>query len=260
MAKKKVRPRPGALMELLGKREMTQMEAAQPDMTNIDRKTLAKINRGEEVKLETLQKLATKLHVPVSYFLMTAPTADEVDASHGPMHSVMLRKLDGERLADLIKDADRVEWLLNARVVEKTARELLTKLESTVRATRPTISLSKETLREQLSRLQASDSLAGILQEIRTHRLAVLGADYLFWKRDDNLLVGKLPLPEICYSSFRVVLLSVETSATHSRRARVDPGPEPPESPPTYAIVFVDGRRLDTGELDLSKRSKHLLF
>jgi DNA-binding Xre family transcriptional regulator len=74
MAKIKVRPQPDTLSNLLKQRRWTQLEAH--EHTGLDRKTLRKIDRGEEVKLETLQQVATKLRVPVTYFL--GSTAGEV--------------------------------------------------------------------------------------------------------------------------------------------------------------------------------------
>ena len=66
MAKSKIRPQPGALYEWLEATDMTQKQAA--DATRVDRKTLRKIGRGEEVKKDTLQIVATRLGMPISYF------------------------------------------------------------------------------------------------------------------------------------------------------------------------------------------------
>ena len=52
MAKIKFQPHPGALSKILTGQGRTQLDAA--SATGIDRKTLTKINRGEEVKLDSL--------------------------------------------------------------------------------------------------------------------------------------------------------------------------------------------------------------
>jgi transcriptional regulator with XRE-family HTH domain len=129
MAKKKVRPRPGALQQLLKKKRMTQMDAADG---GLDRKTLRKIDRGEEVKLETLQDLATQLRVPVSFFFEATPAADEIDDSSDSMHTVMLRQIDPQRFVELLDVADRVEWLPNARILDEKTRKALQDLMTAV--------------------------------------------------------------------------------------------------------------------------------
>jgi transcriptional regulator with XRE-family HTH domain len=250
MAKKKVRPRPGALVELLNKREMTQVEAAHSEGgTGVDRKTLGKINRGEEVKLETLQKLATRLRVPVGYFLSLTEADDEIKPSE---HTVMLRRLNGERLAELLKGGDRVDWLLNVEVVDEKARKLLDQLESAVMSSR-LIPGWTDSLSDQLARLKSFDRLDGILKELHECRLAVLGGDYLHWARSSRPYSIPNKLRLVDYRSGRKLLLSVEASSTQSRRVPVSPGPEPPQFAPNAAtIVVVDGRRLDTADPPIS--------
>jgi transcriptional regulator with XRE-family HTH domain len=244
MAKRKVRARPGALLELLRSRGMTQVDAADPQAgSGVDRKTLAKINRGEEVKLETLQQVATRLQVLVSYFLETSPAADQTGGSFDPAETVMLRRLNAKRLAELIKGAQTVEWLLNVQVMDNEVRGLLQDLDSAVNTAKPH-KLYKYNLRHQLSQLKAVDSLADLLQELAKHRLAVLGAEYLRW---DRSISEKNPRKIIRYSSDRRVLLSVDPSSRQSRRVPVDPGAQPPKSAPpsSFTKVFVDGRELE---------------
>ncbi len=128
MAKRKVRPQPGALLKLLRDKGMTQMDAH--TQTGLDRKTLSKINRGEEVKLETLQQMTTKLRVTDAYFLNSAAAADDADVlSVLRPGDIMLRKLSAERLAAILKGASRIRWELNAHVEGETARKSLEEFE-----------------------------------------------------------------------------------------------------------------------------------
>src|SRR6266576_3155209 len=254
MAKKKVRPRRGALSELLRNKGMTQVNAA--ERTGVDRKTLAKINRGDEVKLESLQKVTTTLRVLVSHFEETAPAADQTGGSFGPTDTVMLRKLNAKRLAELIKGAEwRVEWELNhGLVIDRNVRALLRDLSSRVHLlSQPKVgqgrartmgakaSPSSTGLDYQLSQLKAVDSLADLLQALGKHRLAVLGAEYLRWNRCSS---EKNYWP-LSYTSERHVLLSVEPSSTQSRRVSIDPGAQPPKSRPYTEIVYVDSCQLE---------------
>jgi hypothetical protein len=222
---------------------MTQVDAADSEAgSGVDRKTLAKINRGEEVKLETLQTVATKLHVQLSHFLEASPAADQTGGSFDPTDSVMLRKLNAKRLAELIKGAQTVEWLLNVQVMDNKVRGLLKDLGHAVSTAKP-VEAYKGDLNRQLMQLAAVDSLADLLQELGKHRLAVLGAEYLRW---DRSISEKNHRKTIRYSSDRRVLLSVDPSSRQSRRVPVDPGPQPPKSSPTlWTKVFVDGRELE---------------
>jgi transcriptional regulator with XRE-family HTH domain len=239
MAKNKIHARPGALMEMLKKRNMTQLEAAK--LTGIDRKTLHEIDRGQEVKVETFQKLA-RLRVPLAYFVKTAE-ADDIDDPSDPMRFVMLRKLNGERLAELLKGAEAVglgrsiEWVLNVQVVDEKARKLLKELERTVSSSR-LIPGWTEGLSDQLERLESFERLGGILKELHESRLAVLGGDYVYWERSWKPF-------RVDYHSGRKVLLSVESSGTQSRRVPVSTGHEPPKlAPNNNTTVTVDGRYL----------------
>ena len=122
MAKINVHPLPGALLELLKSKGMTKTDARQK--TRLDPKTLLKIDRGEEVKLETLQQVANKLGVTEEYFL---PSATEATTNGDVSESgtIMLRKLAVARLEELLAGAERVEWHLNAKVWDEEARKFL---------------------------------------------------------------------------------------------------------------------------------------
>lgn len=259
MAKMKVHPRPGALSELLKRKGMTQMDAAF-EKRCADRKTLLRIDRGEEVKLETLQKVADKLQVTAEYFLH--PPAAEVTNDSDVLSSllepgtVMLRKLDGARLEELLLGAERLEWQLNVQVRDDEARKFLEDLETAVEKfwgdLRRFRSFSRETLslRIQLDRLKTADDIVARLERLAEHHLALLGAGYLFW--ECSIEAGKYEYSEwskLEYRSSNIVLLSVEPFGTQSRRADIFKGEPPPLfAPDLETAVFVNGVKIPAEE------------
>jgi transcriptional regulator with XRE-family HTH domain len=249
MAKIKVRPHPGALSKLLKKKGMTQMDAF--EKTRVDRKTLSKIDRGEEVKLETLQQVINKLQVTEEYFRDPPAAEVTVDGDDPEPGTIMLRKLDASRLEELLGGAERVKWLLNAKVRDDEVRNFLEDFETAIEnSRRQHVLTSRETetlsLRLQLDRFKTADDIASGLACLAEHRLALLGASHLFWEcsyEDHGYEDIKWFKEE--YRSSKTILLSVDPFGTRSRRVRFSYGNPPPMfAPDLETAVFVDGERL----------------
>lgn len=249
MAKIKIRPRPGALAELLKQKGMTQVDAS--EKTRVDRKTLSRIDRGEEVKLETLQQVVTKLQVTEEYFLHL-PAAETVDNGDAP-GTIMLRKLDAARLKDLFEGANRVIWHLNAHISDDEVRKFLKEFETALEDFRKQHDFfhpESDSLRFQLDRLKTADDIAARLEKLAEHRIVLLGAGHLFWKCscEEHSYEDRMWISEHYSCSF-TVLVSVEPIGTLSRREHIHIGNSPPSfAPDTETAVFVNGRQLPSLE------------
>jgi transcriptional regulator with XRE-family HTH domain len=262
MAKVKVRSRPGALWDLLKRKNMTQMKAA--EKTGVDRKTLAKINRGEDVKEQIRRQVTTRLGVPEKV-LDPAPTELAV---FEPSWGVTVSKFDRERLKELLWNFDarppEIHWFLNLQAVDEKQRELLEQLELAVhqlsqelfRHFEPDeLHLNKYSLSSELSRLKTAEAVDTLLGKLVKQGIGVLGGDYLQWKvsesieykyhSDDPDDFDEVPLHE--YTSKRIVQLSIEPYAIQSRRLPIWTGQEPPKSAPNaFTRVVVNGAPLET--------------
>ncbi len=262
MAKIKVRPRPGALSEVLKTKAMTRLDAS--EKTRIDRKTLSKIDRGEEVKLETLQQVANKLQVTEGYFSypVEATTAGDGDVPSAlEPGTIMLRKLDWTRLQELLEGAETLRWHLKAQVRDDAARTFLVEFEQAVENFRkqsdlnvPEVWDGDPSLEFQLNRLKTADDIAARLERYADHGIVLLGADYLFWACESEDYEYEYHYSTVVnYRSSRTVLLSVESGGTQSRRASIVQGSLPPRFAPapnkargSSTTVWVNGAMLPT--------------
>jgi transcriptional regulator with XRE-family HTH domain len=254
MAKRKVRPHPGALAEVLKRQNMTQTDAA--SRSGIDRKTLAKIDRGEEVKEETLQKLASKLDVPATHF--DPPSSDsahrEATQPGDPKFlNLMLRNLDAERLAEMLSTTERIQWRLNVHTLDDETIQLLEKLEDAVKSLNTHLNpgfgdpLPDKSLKHELAGLKKTRYVASLLKELSKHHVAILGTQYLVWDCNIELdYPDGIPCPH--YFSSRTLCLSIEAQPAQARSAMLWQGEVPPKSAPAHEVIVVNGMRLPNYE------------
>jgi transcriptional regulator with XRE-family HTH domain len=248
MAKIKVQPRPGALSELLKTKAMTQVDAS--EKTRITRKTLSKIDRGEEVKLETLQQVANKLQVTEEYF-RRPPAAEVTGKGDDPEQpgTILLRKVDALRLEDLFEGAQRIEWHLNAKVRDDDAVKFLEDFEPAAENFRKQSAIFQSeghSLRLQLDRLKTADDMAARVERLAEHRLAILGGYHLFWECSvEESEYVDMRWQSVHYRSSYTVHLSIEPLGTQSRRVHIYIGEPPPLfAPDRRHDVYVNGKQL----------------
>jgi transcriptional regulator with XRE-family HTH domain len=265
MAKTKVRPHPGVLKQLLKEKNMTQAEVAAGG--GIDRKTQAKINRGEEVKLETLQKLANKLKVPITYFDPSTSRSvghgksviqfpkDQVviDEAHGCI-ILQLRKVDADDLYEMLLwgESEKVEWKLNVHTIDDETIPLLEQFEDAVNDVRDYINTPPDSsLRQELAQLKKTRHVASLMEKLAKHGLALFGASYLSWECDKGAETyatdsGEFARPYCHYRSHNHCVLSIDGHLAPERRQKVWQGTMPPRFAPEGTLVTVDGRYLNT--------------
>jgi transcriptional regulator with XRE-family HTH domain len=261
MAKRKVRPHPGVLKQLLKEKNLTQVEVAADG--GIDRKTQAKINRGEEVKLETLQKVANKLKVPITYFDPPAgrsadqpPAGSSVNQGESQLEdsgrlSLLLRKVDVDDFWRMLAfiDSTQIQWILNLPTIDDEAMSLLEQFGDAVNDFDKYESRWwRVGLRQQLDyredQQKKTRHMASLLEKLAKHGLAVLGGEYVSWKCEEAFDEER-ELLFVNYKPTFHVVFSVERHTVRERRQTVSQGTVPPRFAARGTVVTVSGRELE---------------
>jgi transcriptional regulator with XRE-family HTH domain len=271
MGKVMVQARPGALVEILSQQSKSQLDFA--NANGISRKTLQRIEKGLPVKDSTLANIAVRLRVPPEHLLPNKSVPAVVTPELSPPKTVakdakvekedflaraevFLHVLDGNGIADIVDFADRIEWRLDARPNTATIPNLR-ELEKATLHLYSRVSFSYFDLEEdihtldfQLKKIEAIESVDRLLKVINNGKLHVLGANYLYWNREqeDGHRVGYTDVyspDKVKYTSERIAFLCIENISIKSKRVELSAG----WNPPMYSVlngpqVWVNGKLL----------------
>jgi hypothetical protein len=209
--------------------------------------TLTKINRGQEVKDETLQKLAKKLKVPATYFDPPATVQETSLPADPEWLDLMLRNLDAQGLAEMflpMLGPEHIDWRLNVHTtVDDETIQLLEQLEDAINELRTHHShVGDGTLRFELEFLRKTRRVASLLEELAKRDVAIVGGTYLVWETHEEIThEGNLGLD---YRSTSHLLISIEMHPAQARRQRVWQGKVPPKFYSADTPTTVNGHLL----------------
>jgi hypothetical protein len=203
MSKEMISIPAGNLMTVAATKSIPHLSALK-EKTGVDRKTLRAINEGKPVKQTTLQSIADKLRVPISY-LLASNTADKDAADKDQdlwlfndyqYQEIKLQKLDGVSLRQLAGETDTREWFLNV--------ELSAELEAALLKLRKTLdewfqgthmgfdpewahSEGGDNLLNQIEHIKTSADIDKSVAELAQHKLKIFGGTYVAWGKGSGV-------------------------------------------------------------------------
>jgi hypothetical protein len=244
VAKQMIIAYPGALDAVMKAKGLTQTDLAQ--RSRVDRKTLRAINRGEHVKDTTVKAVVLGLGIPIRQLLVPpapvqtedARSSDEVGAN-----SVLLRVVKAHDVKLLLTGAVFLNWKLFLDRIDSEGRDTLLNFEKLIGqwwSNLKTEGIAKESLAEQLRRLEIYNEVEAALAGLHKLSITVLGGEYLWWEMDERNYYEDNYCYE--YTSSRAAILALVPSSVTAKRIEVDQGNVPPSViPPSYPWpVFVN--------------------
>jgi hypothetical protein len=240
MAKKMIALRPGSLMEVAATKGITSILSLQ-EKTRADRKTLQSINDGICVKESTLQKIATRLHIPLDHLAPPPepriPTAQK-QAATNHARELVLKPLNAKQLFELLSEIslqDNLSWALKLDQASSEVLKQLLQFETAVREwlrllnDREREEENQKSLKRQLGKIKTRGDIENLIQAIGAANIKIFGATYIRWDYEE-ILHG--PYGERSdsaeYRSSIHAYISIEPRNMTSSRAEVDEGDKPP--------------------------------
>jgi hypothetical protein len=259
MAKKMIALRPGLLMEVAATKGITSILSLQ-EKTRTDRKTLQSINKGIGAKELTLQKIATRLHIPLDHLAPPPepriPTAQK-QAATNHARELVLKPLNAKQLFELLSEIslqDNLSWTLKLNQASSEVLKQLLQFETAVREwlrllnDRERETENKKTLKAQLINIQTRDDIENLFRALAAANIKLFGASYVRW--DFEELVPNDPYADhssaVEFSSSLHGYISIEHKSATSSTVEIDEGKKPPrsfrrEQRPGLDYILVDG-------------------
>ena len=234
--KKKVSLPAGRLKELLKERNLpfSGLTKNQLGASIIDIKTLRLIDSGEEVKMETMEKICEPLGLSLQQLLGSPESPMNLNSRvivFDPFGEIIpAYEARADELADVLRQAARTRKNIDLLTLSTKQEKLILKLEEWLNSTVSTLPPTDQSFSEQIKFKQTNRVFEQIQGELRAHNLKVLVARYKFWERSDEFYNHH----DIYFTSTDVVALAIVASSAAGTTFSVKLGEIPPRSVSEY--------------------------
>ena len=258
--KKKVSLPAGRLKELLDERNLSRKALTENALGGpiIDTKTVKVIERGEEVKIETMEKICEPLGLSL----------DELLAFNGaPLNlnsrvvefdlfgeSIPAYEARADEISGVLRQAARIRKNIDLQTLSTKQENLILALEDWIKTSANAVpQTTDQSFSQQIEFKRISKIFEQIQQQLRSHNLKVLIAKYKFWERSDQFYNHH----DIYFTSTNIVARAIVPTSATGTTFSVIQGEKPPKTMfefkeateswvenPDYIRVWVNGALL----------------
>lgn len=262
MAIEKVKPRVGALKEAMKNKDLTQERLR--EICGCSRTTIADINKGKEVKFDTMNEIAKALRIPIEHLIEQKNDANEenlsdefVVADYDWFRRVSIklqRIITANDLKQAIGHSKNIRWALQIEDMDEELSASLVNFEQKVTEFKEyeqnSVSFEGNSLAKLVdkrkSHLQIQNDIALLVEK----NVFIYGTNYLEWRQSESYEYsdpyGEGPSHKVVdYVSERNALIIINNQNKISTRHELLLDPPPPQQrKEDDPIIRVDGREL----------------
>lgn len=245
MAVNKVKPRAGALLTAIENKALTQQDFAKK--VGCSRTTLQDINKGKEIKSDTLRKIADELRIPMEHLLELKEPSEADDAQDqivmydfkdfGRDISLRLPRIkSAEDLKKILQHTNTLIWSLNIKDITDEIEEALIEFERRVEELK-----NKEkylpfdegvSLSQLIENRKSQFKIEDYMKNLGNKNIYIYGASYIDWKKEVNYEVidpyGDYPEKVIDYTSTKKGIIILDNQNLAFMRYSTLINAEPP--------------------------------